>query len=103
MEIKSYFTNKNIIMSSFKSSRDIKKKEGGPDTSPCFFLCTVVTFYTMSNSKLYPTKRNAFSKIFPFSLHVFGSSNFINKIVITCRFVTKLQYDIDEYPYVNLA
>ena len=24
-------TNKNIIMSSFKSSRDIQKKEGGPD------------------------------------------------------------------------
>ena len=24
-------TNKNIIMSSFKSSRDNKKKEGGPD------------------------------------------------------------------------
>ena len=27
-------TNKNIIMSSFKSSRDIQKKEGGPDS--CF-------------------------------------------------------------------
>ena len=26
--------NKNIIMSSFKSSRDIQKKEGGPDS--CF-------------------------------------------------------------------
>ena len=25
-------TNKNIIMSSFKSSRDIQKKEGGPDS-----------------------------------------------------------------------
>ena len=24
--------NKNIIMSSFKSSRDIQKKEGGPDS-----------------------------------------------------------------------
>ena len=30
----SSFTNKNIIMSSFKSSRDIQKKEGGPDS--CF-------------------------------------------------------------------
>ena len=27
-------TNKNVIMSSFKSSRDIQKKEGGPDS--CF-------------------------------------------------------------------
>ena len=27
-------TNKNIIMGSFKSSRDIQKKEGGPDS--CF-------------------------------------------------------------------
>ena len=27
-------TNKNIIMSSFKSSGDIQKKEGGPDS--CF-------------------------------------------------------------------
>ena len=27
-------TNKNIIVSSFKSSRDIQKKEGGPDS--CF-------------------------------------------------------------------
>ena len=27
-------TNKNIIMSSFKSNRDIQKKEGGPDS--CF-------------------------------------------------------------------
>ena len=27
-------TNKNIIMSSFKSSRDIQKKEGGQDS--CF-------------------------------------------------------------------
>ena len=27
-------TNKNIIMSSFKSSRDIQKKECGPDS--CF-------------------------------------------------------------------
>ena len=27
-------SNKNIIMSSFKSSRDIQKKEGGPDS--CF-------------------------------------------------------------------
>ena len=26
-------TNKNIIMSSFKSSEDIQKKEGGPDRS----------------------------------------------------------------------
>ena len=25
-------TNKNIIMSSLKSSRDIQKKEGGPDS-----------------------------------------------------------------------
>ena len=25
-------SNKNIIMSSFKSSRDIQKKEGGPDS-----------------------------------------------------------------------
>ena len=25
-------TNKNIIISSFKSSRDIQKKEGGPDS-----------------------------------------------------------------------
>ena len=25
-------TNKHIIMSSFKSSRDIQKKEGGPDS-----------------------------------------------------------------------
>ena len=29
-----FTTNKNIIMSSFKSSRDIQKKEGGPDN--CF-------------------------------------------------------------------
>ena len=27
-------SNKNIIMSSFKSSRDIQKKEGGPDMFP---------------------------------------------------------------------
>ena len=27
--------NKNIIMSSFKSSRDIQKKEDGPDSSDC--------------------------------------------------------------------
>ena len=27
-------TNKNIIMSSLKSSRDIQKKQGGPDS--CF-------------------------------------------------------------------
>ena len=27
-------TNKNIMLSSFKSSRDIQKKEGGPDS--CF-------------------------------------------------------------------
>ena len=27
-------TNKNIILSSFKSSRDIQRKEGGPDS--CF-------------------------------------------------------------------
>ena len=26
------YINKNIIMSSFKSSRDIQKKEGGPDS-----------------------------------------------------------------------
>ena len=30
----SFHTKKNIIMSSFKSSRDIQKKEGGPDS--CF-------------------------------------------------------------------
>ena len=39
-------TNKNIIMSSFKSSRDIQKKEGGPD-SCCLFdfvLCVCVFF-----------------------------------------------------------
>ena len=30
----SFLINKNIIMSSFKSSRDIQKKEGGPDS--CF-------------------------------------------------------------------
>ena len=29
-----YPINKNIILSSFKSSRDIQKKEGGPDS--CF-------------------------------------------------------------------
>ena len=29
-----FISNKNIIMSSFKSSRDIQKKEGGPDS--CF-------------------------------------------------------------------
>ena len=29
-------TNKNIIMSSFKSSRDIQKKEGEPPTSRLF-------------------------------------------------------------------
>ena len=29
-----FFPNKNIIMSSFKSRRDIQKKEGGPDS--CF-------------------------------------------------------------------
>ena len=28
------FSNKNIIMCSFKSSGDIQKKEGGPDS--CF-------------------------------------------------------------------
>ena len=28
----SEISNKNIIMSSFKSSRDIQKKEGGPDS-----------------------------------------------------------------------
>ena len=29
-----FLSNKKIIMSSFKSSRDIQKKEGGPDS--CF-------------------------------------------------------------------
>ena len=29
-------TNKNIIMSSFKSRRDIQKKEGGPDIKLAF-------------------------------------------------------------------
>ena len=33
-------SNKNIIMSSFKSSRDIQKKEGGQDS--CFNACFVV-------------------------------------------------------------
>ena len=33
-------TNKKIIMSSFKSSRDIQKKEGGPDN--------IVTQYTLA-------------------------------------------------------
>ena len=32
-------TNKNIIMSSFKSNRDIQKKEGGPDS--CFGSVTL--------------------------------------------------------------
>ena len=31
---KNVVTNKNKILSSFKSSRDIQKKEGGPDS--CF-------------------------------------------------------------------
>ena len=34
-------TNKDIIMSSFKSSRDIQKKEGGPDS--CFKTVDVKT------------------------------------------------------------
>ena len=34
MAILHSFANKNIIMSSFKSSGDIQKKEGGPDS--CF-------------------------------------------------------------------
>ena len=33
------YMNKNIIMSSFKSSRDIQKKEGGPDS--CFGSLTL--------------------------------------------------------------
>ena len=54
-------TNENIIMSSFKSSRDIQKKEGGPDSSEnkgadqlrgyreadlrlCFRICKTLVF-----------------------------------------------------------
>ena len=48
-------------------------------------------------------KRNAYSNFFPVQFTFLGSSNLINKIVTTGRFVTKLQYDVKEYPYLYLA
>ena len=37
--------NKNIIMSPFKSSRDIQKKEGGPDISLRFCIIKLNSLY----------------------------------------------------------
>ena len=39
--------NKNIIMCSFKSSRDIQKKEGGPDS--CFGCKHKISSYSVLN------------------------------------------------------
>ena len=67
------------------------------------FLCCVIVFASKLGFKLSPTKRETYSVTFSVQLTFLASSNFIHKIVTTCRFVTKLQYDIDEYPYVYLV
>ena len=50
-----------------------------------------------------PDKRETHTVTFSVQFTFIGSSNLINTIVTTGRFVTELQYGIKEYPYLFLA
>ena len=67
-----------------------------------YFVCVSLPFFTthVVACKLYiPNKEETHTVTFSCLVCFLGSSNFINKIITTFRFVTKLQYDIHEYPY----
>ena len=66
-------TNENIIVSSFKSSGDIQKKEGGPDS--CFgkSILFMQTFPSLTMSTSYEVGENhirKFSSSLMFNLHI---------------------------------
>ena len=54
---------------------------------------------------IIPDKTEMHSRTFPLPFTFLGSCYLINKIVTTytCRFVTKLKYGINEYPYLYFA
>ena len=68
-------------------------EKSAPRVSP---YTTASIFYTRHKKREKERHTVAFSRSAYFFL---GSSNFINKIVTTYRFVTKLLYDFNEYPY----
>ena len=76
------FMNKNIIMSSFKSSGDIQKKEGGPDRWPS--IGQVSTDCARRGCRAYssPPPARSFSK----EDEYWEIQNEINKLCFTtCR------------------
>ena len=63
----------------------------------------VLTTTILEHGYTIPDKKEMLTVVFSHSVYLLGSCNLINKIVTTCRFVTELQFDINEYPYLYFA